>query len=74
MFLNWIGYNYIFENSSPKIAKPLPPYRLKQPESGRGQVGWVYGGHLKRCEKILAYRSPGGRVRRSATRTEPEER
>ncbi|MFR3140382.1 MAG: DUF6783 domain-containing protein [Lacrimispora saccharolytica] len=29
----------------------------------------VYGGHLERCEKLLTLRSPGGRVRRSATRT-----
>ncbi len=29
----------------------------------------MYGGHLHGCEKILVFQSPGGRVRRSASRT-----
>ena len=49
-------------------------FRSLKPEIRLGQVVSVYGGHLKKREKILAFRSPGGRVRRSATRTEPEER
>lgn len=47
---------------------------LKADESDQGQVVCVNGGHLQGSEKILAFRGSGGRDRRSASRTEPEER
>ena len=48
--------------------------RFQKPERSQGPVVCVYGGHLQRCEKILAVQSPGGRDRRRASRPESEER
>jgi len=53
---------------------PFMTFRIEKPERSPGQAACVDGGHLQRCRKILAFRSSGGRVRRSAARTEPEER
>ena len=47
---------------------------FKTDESSQDQAVCVYGGHLQKCEKILTLRSPVGLDRRSASRTEPEER
>ena len=49
-------------------------FRCQKTEKIPERAADVYRGYLHGCEKILALRSSVGRVRRSATRTESEER
>ena len=57
-----------------EIRRQTPNAETKGGRIQDGPRMCVYGGHLQKYEKILTFRSPVGRDRRSASRTEPEER
>ena len=59
---------------SPNSEAKNIAFRCQKIEKHPERVAYVYGGHLRGDEKILAVRSSGGRDRRRVTNPESEER
>src|SRR5699024_11290424 len=74
-----IAYNSSFYHRKISLSTTFwEKYRLflcgKADEKIPARAASVYSGRLERREKILGFQSPEGRVSRSASRTETEER